>query len=75
MAAGLVFTKGQAVLPVAVRKALGLRPGMRVNIEVHGKAARITPALAKPAATLEHARSLLCYSAPGVAIDKMRVTG
>lgn len=75
MAAVLVSTKGQVVLPVSVRKALGLKPGMRVNIEVEGRAARITPAPAKAAATLEDVQALLRYSGPRVAIDKMRVTG
>ena len=30
----VISTKGQVVLPVAVRKALGLKPGMRVEIRV-----------------------------------------
>jgi AbrB family looped-hinge helix DNA binding protein len=38
MSAVLISTKGQIVLPVAVRKALGLTPGMRVNVKVNGKA-------------------------------------
>ena len=33
MSAVLISTKGQIVLPVAVRKALGLTPGMRVNVK------------------------------------------
>ena len=36
MSAVLVSTKGQIVLPTAVRKALGLKPGMRVDIRVEG---------------------------------------
>ena len=39
----LISTKGQIVLPVAVRKALGLEPGMRVTVKLDGKHARITP--------------------------------
>ena len=37
-----ISTKGQIVLPVSVRRALGLKPGMRVNVEVDGKSARLT---------------------------------
>lgn len=33
MGAVLISTKDQIVLPVAVRKALGLAPGMRVNVK------------------------------------------
>jgi AbrB family looped-hinge helix DNA binding protein len=32
-----VSTNGQIVLPVAVRKALGLQPGMRVRVIDQGK--------------------------------------
>ena len=74
MSAVLVSTKGQVVLPLAVRKALGLKPGMRVNIEVEGKAARITPAPAKESSTLQDVQAILRYSGPRVPIDKMCVT-
>lgn len=75
MSAVLVSTKGQVVLPVEVRKALGLKPGMRVNIEVDGKGARITPAPAKESSTLEDVQAILRYSGPRVPVNKMRVTG
>ena len=74
MSAVLVSTKGQVVLPVAVRKALGLKPGMRVNIRVEGKGARITPAPAKQASTLREIQEILRYSGPKVSVQKMRVT-
>jgi len=75
MRAVLISTKGQIVLPVAVRKALGLSPGMRVNVKVEGKSARLTPAPAKKTATLEEIQSLLKYRGPVVPIGAMRVTG
>jgi AbrB family looped-hinge helix DNA binding protein len=75
MSAVLISTKGQIVLPVAVRKALGLKPGMRVNVKVDGKSARLTPAPAKKTATLEEIQSLLKYTGPVVPIRAMRVTG
>ena len=75
MGAVLVSTKGQVVLPAAVRKALGLKPGMRVNIQVDGRGARITPAPAKQAVTLREIQEILSYSGPKVRVQDMRVTG
>jgi AbrB family looped-hinge helix DNA binding protein len=59
MSAVLVSTKGQIVLPAAVRKALGLKPGMRVDIRVEGKGARITPAPVKNTAKLSDIQAIL----------------
>ena len=69
-----ISTKGQIVLPVSVRRALGLKPGMRVNVEVDGKRARLTPALAKKTVTLSEIQALLDYSGPVIAVDAMRIT-
>lgn len=74
MSAVLVSTKGQIVLPAAVRKALGLKPGMRVDIRVEGKGARITPAPARKTAKLAEIQAALRYSGPRVAVKDMRVT-
>lgn len=74
MSAVLISTKGQIVLPVAVRRALGLVPGMRVNVKISGKGAQITPAPAKKTANLEDIQMLLKYDGPKVAIKDMRVT-
>ncbi len=75
MSAVLISTKGQIVLPVAVRKALGLRPGMRVNVKVDGKRAMLTPAPAKKTVTIEQIAALLNYHGPTVPVSAMRVTG
>lgn len=75
MSAVLISTKGQIVLPVAVRKALGLRPGMRVNVRVEGKSAKLTPAPAKKTTTIEEIQALLKYTGPAVPVSAMRVTG
>ena len=75
MSAVLISTKGQIVLPVAVRRALGLKPGMRVKVEVDGKSARLTPAPARKTVTLTEIQVLLKYKGPVVALDAMRVTG
>ena len=74
MGAVLISTKGQIVLPVAVRKALGLKPGMRVNVKVNGKSAQITPAPSKKTVSLKEIQSLLKYDGPAVAVGDMRVT-
>lgn len=75
MSTVLISTKGQIVLPVAVRRALGLVPGMRVDVKVEGKKALITPAPAKKAVSLQEIQSLLKYDGPVVPIRAMRVTG
>jgi AbrB family looped-hinge helix DNA binding protein len=74
MSAVLISTKGQIVLPVAVRKALGLKPGMRVNVKISGKSAQITPAPVKKTVALKEIQSLLKYDGPPVAVGDMRVT-
>ena len=74
MGAVLISTKGQIVLPIAVRSALGLKPGMRVNVEVDGKKALITAAPAKKATSLEEIRQRLKYAGPAISVAAMRVT-
>ena len=74
MCAVLISTKGQIVLPVAVRKALGLKPGMRVNVKLDGKKALITPASAKNSTRLEDIQALLAYDGPTIPVSAMRVT-
>ena len=74
MSAVLVSTKGQIVLPVAIRKALGIRPGMRVEIHIDGKGARITPAPARNTAKLSEIQAILKYSGKRIALKDLRVT-
>ena len=74
MGAVLISTKGQIVLPVSVRKALGLQPGMRVNVKLDGKGARITPAGVKHTIRLQDIQGLLNYTGPAVLVEDMRVT-
>lgn len=75
MGAVLISTKGQIVLPIAVRKALGLEAGMRVNVRVEGKNAVITPAPVKKTISLQAIQSLIKYDGPVISVDEMRVTG
>jgi AbrB family looped-hinge helix DNA binding protein len=74
MSAVLISTKGQIVLPVAVRKALGLKPGMRVSVEIDGKKAVITPAPVEKTVSLQEIQSLLQYKRSTVPVSAMRVT-
>jgi AbrB family looped-hinge helix DNA binding protein len=74
MGAVLISTKGQIVLPIAVRKALGLKPGMRVNVKLDGKRALLTPAPAAKTASLKAIQALLSYDGPTVPVSAMRVT-
>jgi AbrB family looped-hinge helix DNA binding protein len=74
MGAVLISTKGQIVLPVAVRTALGLKPGMRVNVKVDGKKALITRAPEKKTVSLQQIQSLLKYDGPVIPVSAMRVT-
>lgn len=74
MDAVLISTKGQIVLPIAVRKALGLKPGMRVEVKLDGKRALLTPAPAAKTTSLQAIQSLLNYDGPTVPVSEMRVT-
>lgn len=70
-----VSKTGQIVLPAEVRRALGLKPGMRVNITVEGNSALITPECVDKRVTLEDIQALLKYDGPGVPISAMRAPG
>ena len=74
MSTVLISTKGQIVLPVAVRKALGLKPGMRVHVKLEGKKALLTLAPAKKNVSLRDIQSILNYDGPAVPVSAMRVT-
>lgn len=69
-----ISTKGQIVLPIAVRRALGLKPGMRVEVKLEGKHARVTPAASKKTVSLQELQELLKYDCPAVPVSAMRVT-
>ena len=70
----LISTKGQIVLPVSVRAALGLKPGMRVNVKVEGKKALITRAPEKKTVSLQEIQTLLKYDGPAIPASAMSVT-
>jgi AbrB family looped-hinge helix DNA binding protein len=74
MHAVLVSTKGQIVLPIAVRKAMGLKPGMRVDVKLEGKRAVVTLAPSPSTASLKDIQALLAYSGEPIPVSAMRVT-
>ena len=70
----LISPQGRITLPLKIRIALGLKPGMRVNVTVEGDGARLTPVAAKESATLEEIQDLLKYHGPVVPVSAMRMT-
>lgn len=74
MDTALIATKGQMVLPVAVRRTLGLKPGMRVPVKVVGKRTTFTPRTCRHAPSLAAVQAVLARKGPPVAIEDMWVT-
>jgi AbrB family looped-hinge helix DNA binding protein len=74
MDAVLISTKGQIVLPIAVRRALGLKPGMRVKVSLDGKRAVLTAAATPQTTRLRDIQDLLAYEGEPVPVSAMRVT-
>jgi AbrB family looped-hinge helix DNA binding protein len=74
MDAVLISTKGQIVLPIAVRQALGLKPGMRVKVSLDGKRAVLTAAATPTTTCLADIQALLAYEGEPVPVRDMRVT-
>ena len=74
MGSSLISTKGQIVLPVAIRKALGLKPGMRVEVLMDGKGARIVPAPSRNGIKLTEIQALFRKPRHPVATRDLRVT-
>jgi AbrB family looped-hinge helix DNA binding protein len=74
MDAVLISTKGQIVLPIAVRRALGLKPGMRVKVSLDGKRAVLTAAATPQTTRLQDIQALLSYDGEPVPVSAMRVT-
>jgi AbrB family looped-hinge helix DNA binding protein len=72
MSAARIGAKGHILLPGAVRQALGLKPGMRVDIRLEGKSARITLAPAVKTTTLAEIQALLKSPRRRVRVRDMR---
>lgn len=70
-----ISSKGQLVLPKAVRDAHGLVPGSEVEVESVGDTIVLKPRLRKPRTgrvyTLDEVAGMLKYSGPPVSIRDM----
>lgn len=60
----VLSSKGQAVIPKTVRDALGLMPGDRIEIEIEGGSARLTPV--RPPANRDVAAAAGMFTAPNI---------
>ena len=66
-----VSSKGQAVIPKNVRKALGIVPGVRINFIVEGDTARIVPVRNGAPARVEDGFGMLKYKGVSVSVENM----
>ena len=70
-----ISSKGQLVLPKAVRDAHGLVPGSEVEVESVGATIVLTPRIRKPRAgrfyTVDEVAGILKYDGPPVSIRDM----
>jgi len=69
-----VSSKGQAVIPKNVRKALGIVPSVRINFVVEGDTARIVPVRTGARARVENGFGKLKYKGAPVSIEEMDVS-
>jgi AbrB family looped-hinge helix DNA binding protein len=68
-----VSSKGQAVIPKNVRKALGIVPGVRINFVVEGDTARIVPVRTGAPACVEDGFGMLKYKGASLSVENMDV--
>ena len=68
-----VSSKGQAVIPKNVRKALGIVPGVRINFVVEGDTARIVPVRTGAPARIEDGFGMLKYKGAPGSVENMDV--
>jgi AbrB family looped-hinge helix DNA binding protein len=70
----IVSSKGQAVIPKHVRKALGIVPGARIDFIVEGETARIVPVRTGASASVEDGFGMLKYKGVPVSAEDMDVS-
>jgi antitoxin PrlF len=68
--AAIVSEKGQVVIPLAVRKALGIQPGSRIEFELSGGEAKLR-VLRRRVSRVEDGLGMVKYSGPPVSIEQM----
>ena len=74
MIEAIVSTKGQVVIPQALREQFNLKPGSTVLFDVSQAGIRITPKKSGAAQDLDMGPALFGYCGPTVSLDAMRVT-
>lgn len=64
-------SKGQVIIPKAVRDAHGWRPGIELEVEDRGDVVVLRPANPFPPTKAEDVRGFLKYEGPPVSIEEM----
>jgi AbrB family looped-hinge helix DNA binding protein len=64
-------TKGQLILPKAIRDKRGWKPGMELDIEDRPEGVLVKPVEAKKKFTIDHWGSVLKYKGPPHTIEEM----
>ena len=64
-------SKGQVIIPKALRDALGWRPGMRFEVEATGDVVLLRPARAFPVTSLDEVAGCLSWHGPPRSIAEM----
>ena len=64
-------SKGQVILPKALRDARGWRPGVEFEIEEVAEGLLLKPLSPFPRTTIEDVRGCISYSGPRLSIEEM----
>ena len=68
-----VSTKGQVVIPKAVRERHGLRPGARLHVEDHGDSIVLRPVRSQARYSIDDLLALpRPYEGPPLSVDEMQ---
>lgn len=68
--AAIVSEKGQVVIPLAVRKALGIQPGSRIEFELSGGEAKLK-VVRRQVSRVEDGCGMVKYSGAPVSIEQI----
>jgi AbrB family looped-hinge helix DNA binding protein len=71
MAKTRMSSKGQVIIPKAVRDRHGWRPGAELEVEDRGDAVVLRPAKPFPSTTVEEVYGCLKYNGPPLTIEQM----
>jgi AbrB family looped-hinge helix DNA binding protein len=71
MARTRLSSKGQVIIPKAVRDRQGWRPGVELEVEDQGDAVVLRPAKPFPPTKFEEVRGCLKYDGPPLTIEEM----